>query len=387
MTRRTAKHSRGASFISPISPKNPPRWNLADLLSHPSKNSEIILKQVDQLVTRLESSRKFLTPQCSDERFLRMLRLTDEIVCLSSRLSAFAQLWFAENTKNQAARAFKAEVRERLTKYANRILFFDLWWQELTHRQSLGFLRQAGKYRYHLETLSRLKNHTLSENEERIVNLKNSLKNSTGRSAIDRFYDVCTNSFSHTIHFKKKVQPLTKEALSVHFRSPSPQLREKAYSELFRAYSANQDVLGELYKSLVLDWKIEGLDLREYKTPIAVRNLANDIPDQAVQTFLKTCRKNAHIFQEYFQIKAKICRIKRMSRFHIYAPPQGTKARYSFTKAVQIVFEAYQRFSPTMTNLAQRVFTDQHLDARTYSGKSGRGFCYSVLPEFTPYVY
>ncbi|MCK6501453.1 MAG: M3 family metallopeptidase, partial [Nitrospira sp.] len=36
--------------------------------------------------------------------------------------------------------------------------------------------------------------------------------------------------------------------------------------------------------------------------------------------------------------------------------------------------------------LAQRVFADRHIDARTKPGKMGGAYCYSVVPALTPYV-
>jgi oligoendopeptidase F len=39
-----------------------------------------------------------------------------------------------------------------------------------------------------------------------------------------------------------------------------------------------------------------------------------------------------------------------------------------------------------MGDLAERVFEERHVDARTGAGKLSGAFCYSVVPDFTPYV-
>ena len=66
----------------------------------------------------------------------------------------------------------------------------------------------------------------------------------------------------------------------------APRLREAAYRELYRVFESQHDLLGETYKMLVNDWKSEQLDLRKFAAPLSVRNLQNDVPDEAVTALL-----------------------------------------------------------------------------------------------------
>ena len=63
--------------------------------------------------------------------FHPLLTLSEDIAAASSRIGAYAYLWFSENTKDLAARSFKTKVEERLTALQNRLVFFDLWWQSV----------------------------------------------------------------------------------------------------------------------------------------------------------------------------------------------------------------------------------------------------------------
>ncbi len=359
-----------------------PQWNLKDLLRHPDKDLETRSRALNIHVQSLEKLRKDLSSTLAPRVFFKGWQLREMITAESSKLTAYAQLWFAQNTQNQRARAFDTQVKRHLIPFSNRVLFFDLWWQRLGDRTARRLLRHAGKYHYHLETLRRVKTHTLSESEEQIINIKNT----TGRQAIDSFYDVITNGLTFQLDSRSRSQPLSREQLAVHFRDSSARVRQRAYDGLFRVYSKHADILGDIYKALVLDWKNEGVDLRGYSSPIAVRNIHNDIPDTAASTLLQTCRDNRHIFQEYFRIKAKICGIPQMTRCDIYAPPKFKKTVYPFDRAVKLVFDAYQQFSPTLADHARRVFAERHIDAAPAPGKMGGAFCYSVLPSLTPYV-
>ncbi len=360
----------------------PDRWNLSDLVENPVQHIEALLAEIEATVTQVEQARADLSPTMPSDRFLQLLKLTEDIAAASSRLSAYAYLWFSEDTKHLDARSFKTKVEERLTSLNNRLLFWELWWQSVDEANAARLLADSGDLRYHLETIRRFKPYTLTEPEEKIINLKNI----TGRSAVHQLYDVVTNGFTFTLTVKGRRRPMTREELMAYLRSPRGRIREAAYRELYRVYTAQHDLLGEIYKTLVNDWKTENLQLRKFSSPIASRNLGNDIPDEAVHTLLTVCAHNAEIFQEYFRLKARICRIKPMTRYHIYAPHRTEAKRFRYQDAVRMVLEAYRGFSPRMADLAERVFRNRHIDAPTRPGKIGGAYCYSVVPGLTPYV-
>lgn len=358
------------------------RWELIDLVKDPVARFDEYLKEMGAKVSRFEAARERVSASMPEQEFLDLLKLSEQLAAESSRLGAYAYLWFSEDTKQLQARAFKQKVEEQLTAIHNRLLFFDLWWQGVDDNNAERLKARSGDFRYHLETIRRFKPHTLSEAEEKVINVKNT----TGRSAVHQLYDVVTNGFTFTLAIGGKKKTVNREALMAYLRSPKPAQREAAYRELYRVYSEQHDLLGELYKTLVTDWKAENLQLRRFASPIASRNLGNDIPDKAVDVLLTVCQKNAAVFQQYFKLKARLCRIKSMTRYHIYAPHRAERKKYRYTDAVRMVLDAYHGFSPKLAELAERVFADRHIDAKTKPGKMGGAYCYSVVPGLTPYV-
>ncbi|MCS6297958.1 MAG: M3 family oligoendopeptidase [Nitrospira sp.] len=358
------------------------RWELSDLVADPVKQFDRYLKDLSAKVARFEGARADLAATMPEQSFLNLLTLSEQIARDSGRLGAYSYLWFSEDTKQLEARSFKTKVEEHLTTLQNRLLFFDLWWQSVDEKNAERLMANSGDFRYHLETIRRFKPHTLSEPEEKIINIKNI----TGQSAVHQLYDVVTNGFTFTLRVGGKKKTMNREALTAYLRSPKAAVREAAYREMYRVYESHQDLLGEIYKTLINDWKAENLQLRHFKTPLASRNLSNDIPDSAVEALLAVCMKNAPIFQRYFKLKAKLCHIGTMNRYHIYAPHRAEQKTYRYPDAVRMVLDAYYGFSPRLAELAQRVFADRHIDARMKTGKMGGAYCYSVTPNLTPYV-
>lgn len=360
----------------------PDRWDLTDLVKDPVGQLDAHISAIERQVTQIEAARDSLSPSLSTSDFASILNLSESVAQRSSRLGAYAYLWFSENTKDSKARSFKAHVEERLTALQNRLLFFELWWQSIDEKNAARLFEGSGDMRYHLETIRRYTPHTLTEPEEKIINIKNV----TGRSAVNTLYDVVANGLTFRLKVGGKTKVLNREGLMTYVRSPKAAVRQAAYQELYRVFSAQRDVLGEMYKTLVNDWKSENVGLRRFASPIAARNLGNDVPDSAVDVLLSVCAENADLFQQYFKLKARICGIRAMSRYHLYAPHRTDVKKYRYADAVNMVLAAYRGFSPRMADLAQQVFTDRHIDAPTRPGKLGGAFCYSVVPGLTPYV-
>jgi oligoendopeptidase F len=128
--------------------------------------------------------------------------------------------------------------------------------------------------------------------------------------------------------------------------------------------------------------------MRGYKSPISVRNIANNLEDGTVETLLAVCRKNAGLFQDYFRIKAKILGMKKLRRFDLYAPitKKSGDRRFTYGKAVTTVLETFGDFEDRFRTMAERVFSERHVDSQIRKAKRGGAFCYTVSPGITPYV-
>ena len=101
-----------------------------------------------------------------------------------------------------------------------------------------------------------------------------------------------------------------------------------------------------MYQTRVRDWHNEGIGLRKFKSPNSVRNLMNDIPDEAVDALLEVAKKNAPVFQRFFKLKAKHLGVKKLRRYDIYAPLAASTKKYTFDKAAQMVLESFCAFNP-----------------------------------------
>jgi oligoendopeptidase F len=359
------------------------RWSLAELFSGPeSADLEAGFKELDALVAQLEARRAELSETISPAAFQSLLALLERIQTQAMRLAGFSGLRFTEDTQDQVSQALSARVDQTLAETANRTLFFELWWKNLPDAAAAPLLAAAGDLTYWLEALRAFKPHTLSEAEEKIVNTKNV----TGQNALQMLYSSITNRYVFKVKVGDEIKELTRGELMVYVRQADPELRAAAYRELYRVYGEDGPILGQIYQSLVRDWRNEQMGMRHFDSPIAARNKINDLPDAVVDTLLTVAQRNVGVFQRFFKLKARWLGVERLRRYDIYAPLARSDKQYPFGQAAKTVFSSFNEFSPRFAQLAQRVLDDNHLDSEVRKGKRGGAFCWSVAPELTPWV-
>jgi oligoendopeptidase F len=359
------------------------RWSLVDLLPVTSGlEFDQIVSDLEDKVAELEGWRERLTPGINESEFVELIQLYESITEVGNRLGAYARLWFAEDTQSQDALGFLGRMEQLLTDVQNRLLFFTLWWKGLEDEPAERLMAVSGDRRYFLESLRRFKPYTLSEPEEKIINLKDI----NGVDALNTLYDMMTNKYVFELEVEGEIRQLTRSELFRHIQGPSAELREAAYRELYRVYAGDGNVLGQIYIHRVRDWRSENLALRQFESPIAVRNVRNDIPDPVVDTLLEVSRRNVDVFQDYFRLKAGWLGMDRLRRFDIYAPLGATDKEYPYGQAVEMVLDSLASFAPVLAAHGGRVFSDQHIDSEIRRGKDSGAFCFSVLPGVTPWV-
>jgi oligoendopeptidase F len=358
-------------------------WNLSDLF--PALDSPEMKTGFDELekkVVDFEALRPSLSAEMSQESFLEVIRLLEAISYLANQIEAFAELSFAANTQDQAVQAFQADVASRMALITNRALFFSLWWKSLEDAVAVRLMAGAGDYAYWLEEMRHFKPHTLSEPEEKVINIKDV----TGARAIVNLYDTITNRYVFKLTVNGEAKELTRGELMVYARDYDPDLRAAAYQELYRIYGNDAPILGQMYQTLARDWRNENLDMRHFTSPLSVRNLANDVPDDVVDTLLGVSEQNVAVFQRFHRLKARWLGMERLRRYDLYAPVVKTEKKYEFSEAVQTVFEAFNSFEPRFEALARRVLEKAHLDSEVRHGKLGGAFCATVAQNITPWV-
>jgi oligoendopeptidase F len=359
------------------------RWSLADLFpSAEASEMQQAFSSLEQKVAQFETIRPALTETISAADFMQFVRQVEEINVEGGKLYGFASLQFSEDTQNQTAQSLLTRVQQFFAELSNRTLFFSLWWKDLADAPAEQLMAGSGDYRYWLEEMRHFKPHTLTESEEKIINIKDV----TGAAALSLLYDSITNRYTFKMQVNGETKELTRGELMVFARDVNPDLRAAAYQEQYRVYGNDGPILGQIYQALVRDWRNEQVGLRKFATPLSARNLGNDIPDAVVDLLLEVCQKNRGVFERFFKLKARWLNTPRLRRYDIYAPVAASDKQYTFAQSAEMVFDSFTHFDPHFAELAERVFKANHLDSEVRKGKRGGAFCSTPVHNQTPWV-
>ncbi|RLD02829.1 MAG: oligoendopeptidase F [Chloroflexota bacterium] len=358
-------------------------WSLNDLFpSHDGPEITAAFEGLEKRAEAFEAYREKLTPDIDFEDFIDAIKDLEISTEMAHKLDSYPGLWFTADTQNQDAQALYARVQQFLAKIQNQTLFFSLWWKELDEENAQRLIARAEGYEYWLEEMRHYKPYTLSEAEEKVINIKDV----NGVHALVTLYDAITNRYVFKVELDGEVKEMTRGQLMVLARSSNPDERAAAYQELYRVYGEDGPILGQMYQTLIRDWHAENIDLRGYTSPISARNLVNDLPDEVVNTLLDVCKKNAGVFQDYFKLKAKWLGVEKLRRYDIYAPVAESDKLFGFDEGVKLALDAFNDFDPRVSELAQKVFEADHIDSEVRKGKQDGAFCASVTPGHIPYV-
>jgi len=352
------------------------QWNLKDICSKKEIN---ILKKKILILTKYIENKKSKLNSLSIRKFNTILSKLEKIQEFSSRINSFVELKLSENVNSPKYINESTNISLFLTSISNRLIFFNIWFKKISDKKAQEFIKNSGKYKYYLESIRRTKKYSLSEKEEKIINFKDV----SGSEILTKIYSIIKNSFK----YEWKDKEISESELSNFLIDKNKNKRHEAYKKLLKKYEENKIVLSEIYKGTILDWNHENIIIRGFKEPISVRNLSNDINDETIDSLIKVVKKNKHIFQKYFKLKAKILGEKKLSRYDLYAPINiKVNKKYNFNESKRIVLNTYKEFSEKAYSCAKEIFDKNHIHSEIIQNKMSGAFCATPTKKTTPYI-
>jgi len=358
-------------------------WDLEQILA--GKSFDEWLKVINASIERFKKYRDILNNNITPQKVLEIVKLEEEIAVNAGRVEVYYSLKFHQDVKDSQALAKLGQLKQIIAQINNDMIFFSLWFMHLDDKVASKILqsKELAPYKYNLELTRKSKPYTKTEEIEKILEIKDI----TGGNAYAELYDIITNNYLYD-WFGKKV---ALEEITSYFKNEDPKLRQKAYELILGKYKEDSTVLAEIYKDVVQDWCNDGIKIRGYKNSINIRNISQDISDEAVDTLLRVVRKNVGLFKDYFKLKYELNKKAGQkypySRYHLYAPlALKNKKTYDYGYSKTYVLDTYKKFDQRFYDRALRIFNDRHVHSHPTPGKRGGAFCMSVNRGLTPYL-
>src|SRR5581483_10974765 len=302
---------------------------------------------------------------------------------LGRRPSFYASLLFAADTASEAARRLVERTREAWIDVVNELTAFEIEIKELSDERYAALVADPAlaSARHWMDDLRRLRPHTLSEAEERLINEKNL----AGRDAFVRLFDELTSSLRFRVEVDGAVRTLTGEETLALLHQPDAQLRERAHTAFLETHAEHGLVLASIFNAILYDHRLE-CELRRYADPATPTHLENEVRPATVEAMMAATEGHYPLAQRYFRLKAGLLGVPRLKTSDVYAPLATTSAAVSFEEARRLVLDAFAGFSPRVAALAEEFFARRWIDAAVRPGKRLGAFCASLGPRTNPWV-
>jgi oligoendopeptidase F len=320
-----------------------------------------------------------LTAEELGEAYERLEAIQDEV----GRVATYASLNFSVYSGDAQWGAFIQKVQEFYSAMGQRLVFFELEWNEIDDAKAAALLSDPvlRTYRYHLETERRYKQYQLSEAEEKLL----IEKSVTGRSAWQRFFNQIASALEPEYDGEKLPLP---QVLSIHRTSPDREARKKAADAVTKALADRKMEFTYIFNVAAAD-KASDDRLRSYPSWITSRNLANKASDATVEALIKAATANYDLVARHYRIKKALLGYDELFDYDRYAPLnlKESAAFFSWEDAKRITVDAYTGFSPEMGQIAAQFFDNQWIHAPIMGGKRGGAFASYGTKSTHPWVF
>lgn len=359
-----------------------PRWDLSDLYqSLQDPQIEKDLKVLGALIEHFKATYRNQLERLSVQEWLNSLEMWEKINDLIYKISTFAHLNQAVHETNTEVSTFVARISDRLHPMVEETFFYDLEVAHVPEEKMKQIMsdEKMQKYAYYFYNLRKMRPHNLEEDMEQL----SYKKDQTGATAFIRLYD----EQKAAMRFQWKDASLNDTQMTALLVDSQKQVRRQAGKELVRGYSDKILLFSRIFNTLLKDKQIND-EIFHFKTPMAARNLSNDVTEQEVQALVKTVIKNApDCSHAFYHLKSAVLNLNDFTYWDRNAPLQTQNDKtYTWEEAREIVLKSYFDFSPKMGQIAQLFFENNWIDAAVYEGKRSGAFASSGPASVHPYL-
>jgi len=328
-------------------------WDLSDLYKFPeaeaiSKDKEHLRK----LASNFSKKYKGKVAELTAAEYANALNEYEEIIQIAGKLGSYAQLIWSTNTEDPAFGKLLQNIRELSSEISQKLVFFDVEWLHVDdeHASTLIESQELSRWKHYLETSRRYKEHTLSEEAEKIM----SAKSVTSRSAWNRYFDETLGA----ARFELDGESLTEQQVLSKLHNPDRELRERAHQSLTKTFRNHSRTLTFVFNTILAD-KYTNDKLRGYDSWISSRNLANEIDQKTVDSLINAVTDNYGLVQRYYNLKRNLLGYEKLYDYDRYAPLAKNRKQIQWKQAKQDVLEAYGDFHPKMKRVAGKFFDNK----------------------------
>lgn len=311
----------------------------------------------------------------SAESLRDALECDKRISRLIEKLYHYSSLRSAEDSSDAANLAREAQLQNLLTKIGEAAAFLSPEIQAIDDATWAKYLATPAlaEWRLRLEKVRRLKAHTLSAAEERLLAL--------GHSAIsghDETFSQLTNvdmKFGSLKDEKGVERPLTQSSYSSFLQKRDPEIRRAAFKQFYAEFDDHKyTIASTLANSVKAD--VFRARARNYPSAREAALFADDVPVSVYDNLIGSVRANLAPLFRYYALRKQVLGLKEIHHYDTYVPIVPNFEKHtSFDEAIELCLGAFHPLgSEYVSVLAQGLKEQRWCDRYENKGKRSGAF-------------
>lgn len=349
-------------------------WSLDVLYS--GYQDKKFIDDFNDLTIKVEDCKKVqsnLKEMNQDEAIIEIVKKTESLFFLYSKLSLYTFLRQSVNTSDSETSAYLAQVSQRYSEASKTLAQFDRYIAQVDDLNAIiDNNEQLHEYRYYLNNIKNNGKHLLSDDvEEMIAKLDLSAGN-----AWELMHSYLTSSveveYNDEIITLSQVRNLAYEA--------SQETRKKAYEAELAAYDKIKDAISFSLNNIKSQVNTI-TKARGFNSPLEYTLHQSHMKKETLDAMLSAMKDYMPYFHQYLKRKGELLGHKNgLPWYDLFAPiGEATTKKFSIEEAKEYLVEHFKGFANDLAEMVARAFDKNWIDFYPRNGKRGGAFCAGVF--------
>ena len=321
----------------------------------------------------------------SGQMLYEYLFAMEQLNVKADRLGNYCMRRADEDTRDSACQAMTGQFVSKVVAIGAACSFDTPQIMALPEQTLEGFYQdcpELERYRRYLTDLRRRKEHTLSEQEEKLLAAAGEMA-----QAPDAIYGAFADAdlkFPDAVDAQGQPHPLTQGTFVLLEESPDRQLRRSAYENMYDTLAGYANTTAAVLNAQNKQLKFFS-DARRYGSALEASLDANNVPTAVYDNLIETVHRNLDKMHRYVRLRKKLLGVDSLHFYDIYTPlVQEADRAIPYEQAKQTVYEALAPLGEQYRAILKEGFENRWIDVYQNTGK--RSGAYSAGAAVHPYV-
>ena len=314
--------------------------------------------------------------------YLHTMEATDETI---ERLAHYCMRKADEDTRKSEYQAMSGKFMSAMVEIGAACSFETPEIMEISDEQLESFYQEnpaLERYRRYLTDMRRMKEHTLSAEEEKLLAAAGEMA-----QAPDNIYSLFADAdmtFPDAVDAEGKTHPLSQGTYIAYMESADRDLRKSAYENLYDSFGKFKNTAAGLLDAQNKQLKFYAT-ARKYPSAFEAALNRTNVPTSVYLNLIEAVHKNADKMHRYIRLRKKLLGLDELHFYDIYTPlVKDVDKKIPFADAKQTVYDALAPLGEDYRAILKEGFDNRWIDVYQNEGK--RSGAYSAGASVHPYV-